>query len=108
MSLIDPTNPARWADGAPRSQNNCFTQAFDGEPIDWAGFQARAKMSASSTRSVARTRAGGKDPARLYGLSRKSDEKLNEAAKRYSPAIEGREAGQQAMHKRDALKRSRI
>lgn len=44
-SLIDPTNPARWRDGSPRSLNTGFTNGF-GERIDWTPLQVNAGRSA--------------------------------------------------------------
>lgn len=53
MSLIDPKNPARWADGTERSQANGFTQGMTGEPIDWKRLQLRANNSKVATRNLA-------------------------------------------------------
>lgn len=103
MSLIDPKNPARWRDGSLRSQGNGFTNGF-GEPISWAPLQHSATMRAASTRKVERARAGGKDFSTIHGLSKKSDLVLA-ARRKYSAPVEGREAGQRAADKRDALRR---
>lgn len=107
-SLIDPIDPAYWADGEKRSENNGFCLGHTGEPINWAALQESARNSASSTRAVGRSRAQGVDPAKIYGLSRKADERLLSAPAKYSPAIEGREAGRKSTDKRDALRRGGI
>ncbi|OUM00554.1 hypothetical protein [Variovorax sp. JS1663] len=77
-SLIDPTNPARWADGSKRSIDNGFVVGITGEPIDWSQFQVNAGRAAKLAKN------------------------------HYSPEIESREAGQRSMHKRAALVRSKI
>lgn len=106
MSLVDQTNPAFWSDGRERSQDNCFSRVYSGEPINWTKATERAAAGTKITAAHERQRAEGKKPGAFYGLSRKSDEAL--ARTKYSPAIEGREAGRKATERRDAIRRGGI
>lgn len=78
-----------------------------GEPSIFRPLQAAAKLRDSGTARVERDRATGQDRSAFYGLSRKSDEKLN-TRRVYSPLVEGAEAGQRAAHRRDAIRRGGI
>ncbi|MBT2299238.1 hypothetical protein J7E70_02055 [Variovorax paradoxus] len=106
MSLVDPKNPSFWRDGTPRSQGNGFTNGF-GEPVSWRRLQHSAEMRKASTKKVEKARATGKDYSTIHGISKKSDLILSQRRK-YSPAVEGAEAGQRAGDKRAALRRGGI
>ncbi len=78
-----------------------------GEPSVFLPLQRQAAQRAASTAKVERARAAGIERSTIYGLSRKSDLQQVER-RRYSPPVEGREAGQRAADKRDALRRGSI
>lgn len=68
-SLIDPKNPAFWADGTKRSEHLGFTLGFTGEPIDWKPMQHAETMRHVSAKTVSRLRAEGRDHSSIAGLS---------------------------------------
>lgn len=105
MSLVDPKNPLRWADGSKRSTDNGFVLGFLGVPVDWSFMQRAARLRKASTRNVEAARVQGKDRSSIFGLSKKADDRL---ATRRNFAVEGREAGQRSTDKRAALKRGGI
>jgi hypothetical protein len=45
LTLVDRTNPAFWADGTPRSQNNGFTCGHGERLKDWAVMATNASRS---------------------------------------------------------------
>lgn len=70
MTLRHATNPARWADGSPRSQCNAFTLGYTDQPIDWSGFNLTAAMRERSTRTVERRRVlEGRDFTTPVGMA---------------------------------------
>ncbi len=70
MTLRHATNPARWADGTPRSQGNGFTLGYSDQPIDWTGFNLTAAMRERSTRTVEHRRlAEGRDFTTPAGMA---------------------------------------
>ena len=62
MSLANPHNPAFWADGSKRSQDNCFTTPY-GVPIDAAAMEQHATARARTARQIDKQRANGKNPS---------------------------------------------
>ncbi len=122
MSLIDPTNPSRWADGSERSCNNAFTQTMDGTAIDWKPLQRRANLSSIGSKTVQRRRDDGEmvgslasmgrrgHAGTMHGLSKKADERIaamgpNRLA---MVTIENAEAGRVSREKRARLRRGSI
>lgn len=59
--LADPTNPAMWADGTERSQNNAFDIAASFYRIDTRKMQHYADCRTRSAQYVADARAEGKN-----------------------------------------------
>jgi hypothetical protein len=114
-SLIDPNNPARWADGTPRSQNNGFTSGMTGEPIDWSGFTAALKRRDAQTKRIERARAAGDNTGTIASLSKRSDD-YGAATAQYwrhpkrtaMVSIENREVGERSRDKRAALRKAAI
>ena len=106
MSLVDPKNPARWKDGTTRRLDTAFTLGYGEQAIDWSPLHKAAALRRSSARTVEAARKAGSDRSTIHGLSKKADSAL--AHRRYSPSIEGAEAGRTSANKRDALKRGGI
>jgi hypothetical protein len=78
----------RWADGTPVSSNNAFRQAGT-KPIDVRAMAISARSSANRSAHVAREAAKGNNLGKVYGLSRKSDERtLSRAAVTKTIALE--------------------
>lgn len=101
-SLVDPTNPALWADGSERSQNNGFTHGF-GEPIDWKPMQRRANLRQTSSKAVERQRAQGLTVGSIPLMGKKLER--NRLA---MISIENAEAGRASTDKRSAIRRGGI
>ncbi|GER16716.1 hypothetical protein [Variovorax boronicumulans] len=75
VSLVDPTNPARWADGSPRSLNNAFVLGYSDTPRNFvAELQRESQARATSTRSRAKRVAAGTDRSHIHGLSKKASQ----------------------------------
>lgn len=44
----------------PRSPDNCFTQTYSGNPIDWAALDAARALSAKRTENLRKMRGEGR------------------------------------------------
>lgn len=84
-----------------RSTNNAFDWNT-GERSIFASLEVTAKQEAIAAARIVRRREQGDDTLSLHGVNKKADEILRT---RSSAQVEGREAGQKAADKRDALRR---
>lgn len=103
-SLIDPKNPARWADGSPRSQNNGFTLGLSNQPIDWGQLQRHANLRTTSSRTVAQVREEGGTLAqkRLRGIT------VRHPKRTAMVSIENAEVGRKSTDRRAAIRKGGI
>lgn len=90
----------------PAARNSAFYWNT-GEPSIFRDLQTSAAIRAASTRKVEQARADGTDWSTIHGISKKSDAILSQRRK-YSPMVEGREAGQLATEKRQRAAKARI
>lgn len=97
MSLVDKDNPAMWADGSKRSQDNGFTRGF-GEPLNWRRLNQAQINSKTGSRTVERQRAAGYEVGGIMLTGRK-------LAKVAHISIEPRAQVQPSADKRQKLKR---
>lgn len=65
----------RWEDGTPVSPGNAFTQAYGGQRVDVKTMATNARSSEIHSQRIAKEVAKGNNPGKIYGLSRKSDER---------------------------------
>jgi hypothetical protein len=98
-SLIDSKNPARWATGEPRSQNNGFTRGLTDSPIDWAAMQRRANLRTTSSKAVDRRRANGEQVGTIALMGRNPKAVFS---------IENAKVGEKSRDKRAKLRRGTI
>lgn len=63
--LVDPTNPALWADGSPRSQNTGFTLGFGDVQIDLRALQITGTRRRGSSNPGPRGQQSGSKATRL-------------------------------------------
>lgn len=97
--MIDPKNPARWADGSARSQANAFDWQNWTLQADWSDVIRSAKNSETSADTVERQRADGK---KVWPLTVRSPKQTAMVS------IENREAGERSRDRLAALRRSAI
>lgn len=100
-SLIHPTNPARWADGTPRSRNNGFDWRNWTLQADWADVIRSTKNSQTSAEVVERQRAKGKQVGTIALMGRGPKQSA-------MVSIENREASERSRDRLAALRRSAI
>lgn len=80
MSLVDPTNPARWADGSPRCLTNAFTLGYASDkPHGYLAMEIAkfGNARANSTKLRNRRIKNGTDNATLHGMSKKADARIS-------------------------------
>lgn len=100
MSLVDKDNPAMWADGSKRSQDNGFTKGF-GEPLNWRRLNQAQINSKTGTRTVERQRKAGYEVGGIMLTGRK-------LAKVAHISIEPRDKAIASTEKRAAMKKAKI
>lgn len=67
---------SHWPDGTPKSQNNVFTQAWNGTPLDFTSLERSAAQSKRTSKSVDEAASQGINRGAMPGISRKSDERM--------------------------------
>lgn len=99
--MIDQNNPARWADGTPRSQNNGFDWRNWTLQADWSDVIVSSARSKTQAESVKRQRAEGKVVGSISLMGRGPKQSA-------MVSIENREAGEKSRDRLAALRRSAI